>query len=47
MALNIKAFYVDAREAIKQNINVDMFAMQESKYYARQKEIAVQTTLSI
>lgn len=42
-----KRFYVDACDAIKKNISVDMFAMQESKYYARQKEIAVQTTLSI
>lgn len=42
-----KRFYVDACDAIRKNISVDMFAMQESKYYARQKEIAVQTTLSI
>lgn len=34
-----KRFYVDAREAIKQNINVDMFSMVESKYYARKSAI--------
>lgn len=33
-----KRFYQDAREAIKKNIQVDMFAMQESKYYKRKTE---------
>jgi len=32
-----KRFYTDACDALQKNINVDMFAMQESKYYTRQR----------
>ena len=44
-----KRFYVDAREAIKQNINVDMFAQAESKYYTRPNVLkqAVQQELAL
>jgi hypothetical protein len=40
---------VDAREAIKQNINVDMFAQAESKYYTRPNVLkqAVQQELAL
>ena len=40
-----KRFYVDACEALKRNIQVDMFSQMESKYYARQREQIKQTTL--
>lgn len=42
-----KRFYVDAREALKKNIQVDMFAMQDSKYYTRPNVLkqVVQTEL--
>jgi site-specific DNA-methyltransferase (adenine-specific) len=44
-----KRFYVDAREAIKQNINGDMFAQAESKYYTRPNVLkqAVQQELAL
>ena len=44
-----KRFYVDARESIKQNINVDMFAQAESKYYKRPNALkqAVQQELAL
>ena len=44
-----KRFYVDAREALKKNIQVDMFAMQDSKYYTRPNVLkqVVQTELAL
>lgn len=42
-----KRFYADACEAMKKYINVDMFSMAESKYYQRQQESAVQTSLEL
>jgi site-specific DNA-methyltransferase (adenine-specific) len=40
-----KRFYVDARDAMQNYIQPDMFAMQESRYY--QRKMAQEQTLAL